>query len=296
MDIAAQISAAWADHGNHPDAVLERLPALASAVRAPADVAALTRFLRHFLGEERSDWSGCLALCTTALQDAEPGPQLALAEGDRAVAAFLAGRSVVALAAQSRAAQHDPAQALAHLGRMQFHVATALIQSSHPDSSVDLALAALDLIDSLSEPTPVDRDLAIATNNFASWLIDHKRQPGDDKLMVETAVASHRLWLRAGTWVNHERAAYLLALVHNRLGHAHEARACAERGLAIIAEHGHEEVDEAFLRLALSQALRHLGNSAAADAELAQADALAAGFDESLKGWFAGERQRAVEG
>lgn len=296
MDFAAQISAAWADHGSHPTAVLERLPAMASAVRAPADVAALTRFLRHFVGEERGDWDHALVLCGDALKDAEPGPALALAEGDRAVVAFLAGRPVVALAAQSRAVQHEPAHGLAHLGRVQFHVATALIKGAHPDSSVDLALAALDLIDSLVEPTPVDRDLAIGTNNFASWLMDHKRQPGDDRLMVETAVASHRLWLRAGTWVNHERAAYLLALVHNRLGHAHDARACAERGLAIIAEHGAEEVDEAFLRLALSQAMRHLGNSAAAEAELARADALATGFDDSLKEWFAGERQRAVEG
>lgn len=293
MDLNAEISGAWAEHGDRPEAVLERLPTLVAAVQTPAHAAALTRFIRHFVGEERQDWPEALAMCTGAVSRAGPGPALALAEGDRAVAALLAGDAVTAMIAQGRGIQHDPANAAAHLGRIQFHAAAALLQSPRPAGALELARAALDLLACIDGASPVDRDLAIGTNNLCNWLREQPRAPETDALMVAVAQASLALWGRAGTWVNQERALYGLALVYDRLERHAEAQEHAERGLQIIAANGADEVDEAFLRLSLSRSLRLQGEDDASRAELGRADALAAAFDAGLKSWFDGERARA---
>lgn len=294
ISISKQIEWAWAEHGTSPDVVLAQIPEMAQHVTAPAEIARLAKLIRHFVGEERGEWRHAADLCAVALDNAVGGVELALAEGELAICELVCNREALALAALCRALAHDPANGVAHTARINLLVAAGLM-GAHKAGGRQLAGAALALAASLQTPSDVDRELAIAANNFGSFLLDHKREPEDDQLMIDAAVAANHLWLKAGNWVNHERAAYLLALVYNRLGRAHEARAAAIRGLDLIAANGKEEVDEAFLRLALCQALRRLGNGPVAEAELVTADALAASFDPSLREWYAGERQRAQD-
>jgi len=98
------------------------------------------------------------------------------------------------------------------------------------------------------------------------------------------------LWNRAGTWVNHERADYLCALVFNRLGEFAKALEAAERGRLLIETHGSEDVDHAFLMLESVQALFGLERREEGASWLRQAAAIAEGWDDqSLKDWFAGK-------
>jgi hypothetical protein len=119
--------------------------------------------------------------------------------------------------------------------------------------------------------------------------------PGDAEaaLMLRAAEAALHFWRRHGTPVNQPRAHFLLALVHNKLGQGAPAQAHALAGLQLIASNEPAPVDETFLRLALAHALQLLGDAAASQQALADADAMAAAFeDEGLHTWYAQERAR----
>ncbi|MDO9460055.1 MAG: hypothetical protein Q7N95_08065, partial [Alphaproteobacteria bacterium] len=114
--------------------------------------------------------------------------------------------------------------------------------------------------------------------------------------MTLAAVCSQQLWQRIGTWVHDERALYLRALVASALGHATEALAHAEAGLALIDAHDsadEQTVDRAFLSLEAAFALQRLGRRDEAAKHHACADRLAAGFgDSGLQTWFADRAAR----
>jgi hypothetical protein len=85
-----------------------------------------------------------------------------------------------------------------------------------------------------------------------------------------------------------------MASVHNRVADWAKALAAADAGLATIAANGEEKVDEAFLQLARSLALRGLGEGAAADEALEAADALAEDWEEGLRSWYGEQRGKSL--
>jgi hypothetical protein len=114
--------------------------------------------------------------------------------------------------------------------------------------------------------------------------------------MASTAELAQRLWLRAGTWVHHERACYQRATVANTLGEPHRARVHAQEGLALLEANdsaGEEFVDRAFLELELAHANDRLGLDGEGAAARDRAQALAARFeDEGLARWFGSRKER----
>ena len=151
-------------------------------------------------------------------------------------------------------------------------------------------------IATLAAGTPFDTQLAAGLNNATSRLLDinpDAREPVDREALQSGAAQALRFWQAAGTWVNHERALYLVTLVANRVGAYAQARDAAHEALELIAANGNEDVDRAFLLLQLSGAQQRLGEAAASRAALRDAKAIAATWTEAgLSDWFAAEEAR----
>ena len=158
----------------------------------------------------------------------------------------------------------------------------------------DLALSAA----VLEQGTPFDTQLASGLNNATSRLLDIN--PDLDERVVRDALLTGaaqalRFWQAAGTWVNHERALYLVTLAANRVGAYKTARDAARQALDLIAANGTEDVDRAFLLLQLCGAQQRLGDDAAGRAALREAKAIAATWTEAwLTEWFAAEQARLL--
>lgn len=133
--------------------------------------------------------------------------------------------------------------------------------------------------------------LAAACNTVAQDLREGRR--GDaarDAFMIELAEASKALWASAGTWVNVERADWLLARCHAALGQGAPALSHARACLALVEQHaGEPEADDFeffFAHEALAWAQRAAGDATGEAAEVARMQArLAAIADDSLKPW-----------
>ena len=150
----------------------------------------------------------------------------------------------------------------------------------------------------LDRSNPSDRSMAVANNNLANELVEsEKLDPKGAQLMVECAEAALMFWKRCGTWVNEERALYLLALVQNRQGSHQAGLQAAQSALRVIKKNGEEPVDEAFIRLAASVAFIGVSDIESAREQLAHADALVESWsDESLVSWYQNERAKVPLG
>jgi hypothetical protein len=301
----ALLDEAQACHDDDPARGAELLrridPAGLPAERLPG----LAFLLNHVLGEKLGAWGEAHAMFDPLLRaagDDKPAPVL---WRQAAVAAGLAGdgdtasRHAAALAGATGATAEQAGEVVA-LTQAMFRVPSlAASEAAH------LVSAALSVFTSpawRAQPTPLDAAVASCTNNIASGLIERPAPDLQDAALraatQEAAQVAEHFWHRAGTWVQHERAAYLRALVANAIGDATEARDHALRALALIdandTEHA-ENVDRAFLLLEQSRACRALGLEAETQATLAQADALAAQFgDPGLDDWYAKLRATSV--
>ena len=163
------------------------------------------------------------------------------------------------------------------------------------DAGVVIA-AANRLAGALGDEAASHRSMAVANNNLASELVEAEELDADQAgMMLDCAEAAHTFWKRCGTWVNEERALYLLALVNNRVANHAAGLEFAQAALGVIAANGEEPVDEAFVRLAAATSKIGLVDVASAKEHLATADGLAKEWsDESLVAWFKGERRKVA--
>lgn len=272
-----------------------RLARELEAVGLPAPPPLWRRFLdlsNHTIGEHLGDWPRARRLADRLLEGQTPDPATASAWAKLAAARFLAGDPTAALVAETVcvAAAADVRGALIDC---RMALATALIGSKRVAEGAALYESMLELAAGASGHAS-DRAIAVASNNLASELVEQAaRSEGQDRLMRKAADAGLTFWRRCGTWVNEERALYLLALVANALGEPRQALDHIEASLALIAANGDEPIDVAFLTLARANALARLGDAEGHRRDLAAADADATGWDDpGLKAWYAEERSR----
>jgi hypothetical protein len=289
------------------DACHDEDPAAAAALLRTLDIVALPEarrpslafLLNHVLGEKLSLWADAHERQQALLSLAEPTPVLLR---QAAVAARQAGDAAEARSltvALANASQADAVQAeqLVALAAASF-AAPALPASA----AGELSLRALQALESAawSQPGPLDAAAAGACNNLASGLSE--RSAADlahatvRAALDRAAQCSQRLWLRAGTWVHHERSCYLRALASQALGEPHRALEHAREGLALLDANDsarEQDVDRAFLELELAHACRRLGLQAEANAANERAQTLAAAFgDASLTQSFESRRAK----
>jgi hypothetical protein len=288
------IEGGWDYHDTESERLAVELEAAAAAgsVRA-ADQVSFLRLAGHVIGEHLSDWPRARRLAERVLDGEAPCAETAKAWAHLSLARLLAGDAVAAAEAELvfLAALGDDFRG--GLIELRFMLVAALVSGRRTEEATGLYAAALGLAEALGEAAP-HRAIAVASNNLASELVEQQaRTEAEDALMLRAAGAAHAAWARCGTWVNEERALYLKALVANALGDPPQALAHADAALALIAANGDQPIDAAFLTLARARAHHLAGDATAAAAELAQADAGAADWDDDdLKDWFAIERAK----
>jgi len=294
---------AQACHDDDPALAADLLRRLDPAALGPERWPGLAFLYNHVLGEKLGDWPEAHALFDPLLCAAGEAPPLALWR-QAATAARLAGdEAAAARFSDALAAAAGTSARLA--GDVVAFSATMYRAPTLPLAAAAAAVAlAAGEFEALSwQPAnPLDGAVAACANNIASGLLERPaaelQQPLLRTTLDDTARLAERFWLRAGTWVHHERAAYLRAMVANALGDAPRARDHALRALALLDEHDAdraEQVDRAFIELERARAGRDMGLHDEAQGAQELADALAAQFDDAgLDAWFA--RRRAELG
>lgn len=251
------------------------------------------RLSNHTIGEHLADWPRARMFAETVRRAKQDESLSATFCANLAVARFMAGAEIEAQQAEieSLLAADDPV--VAYLSTKSL-LANALAGSRRfVDAGMVIATTNRLAFD-YEGASASDRGMAVANNNIANDLLEYEDlDVNGTRLMLECAEAALTFWKRCGTWVNEERALYLLVLVNNRVGNHLAGCEFAKTALAVIAENGEEAVDEAFIRLALGSAYSGLGDIASARTQLARADALVKLWsDESLVSWYQSERAK----
>jgi hypothetical protein len=279
-------------HDGEPERAATGLRSLDAAGLPAGRLPLLGFLLLHVIGEKLGAWAEAADRLDALVRARQDAPLAVVAHA--AAAARLAERSpnpaLEALAAAGGAAE---ARTLVALGALGWR----------PPADDAAFAGELERLATESERYeangPLNQRLAIAFNNTTSSLLDRAAEtvplPTASALRAG-ADAALRFWTAAGTWVNHERALYLRALVANRVGDFASARDDCRQALAIIAAHGGEDVDRAFLLLQLAGALTRLGEAIEGQAALAEARGVAAAWDdEGLANWFRQEHDRLFD-
>ena len=280
MDFDSFIAQAWTDHATDPAAVAARLlPQGLPQVTEAARIVPLAHLAHHVLGQHLGRWQdgiqlqqqlAALPCCPAhgdtpaALRRFKASLQLAAGmDGDLATMAPSDRIRVTAMAAASLA-EHDTARASALLHQ-----------------AVDDAQSAV-----LPEKDPSARAIAANANNIAGAL-EEKPQitPAERELMIVAAQVAGRFWRQAGTWLEHERAEYRLALCWLRAGDPARARRHAQQCLDIVAAHQGPALEQFFGWVVLGRVEQATGNTPGHTQALAQAEAAFAALADDDKGW-----------
>ena len=247
----------------------------------------------HTIGEHLGDWPRARRFAEAVREATADQPGEAGFGAHLAVARYMDGDTVAAQQAEIEcvgAAEH-PVDA--YLTVKSFLAGALAGTGRFADAGVVIA-AANRLAEGLGDVATSNRSMAVANNNLASELVESDELDSDQaRLMVGCAQAAHTFWLRCGTWVNEERALYLLALVNNRVEGYRAGLEHAQAALDVIAANGEDPVDEAFIQLAAARSHIGLSDTASAKEHLATADELAEAWTEpSLTTWYEGERRK----
>lgn len=289
---AAELDEIERIHDEQPAAAAARLRAIDPTTLPPA-CAPLAAFLfNHVLGERLGAWPEAAAQIARMRMHLGDAPVAVLVHA--AVADELAGdRASTARAALVAASAPAAAECAIGLRRLAF-TQGGMAAGAFAAALLDLAQAAA----ALTPAAPLDGQIAAGLNNATSCLLDFDAaDPAVCVALDQGAAQALRFWRSAGTWVQHERALYLVALVANRIGAHAQARDAAREALDLIAAHGPEDVDRAFLLLQLAGASAQLGDGDTRRAAHAEARSIAAGWNEQwLTQWFATEEAKLFGG
>lgn len=264
------IDAAWDAHTTDPHGVAARLAdAKPLLEREPAQLGAFLMFAEHLLLGHLADPDALEPWLAMAAAHPDAAPAL---ERARLAAHLLRGGELVAGA-------QPPALQVRALGT----ATNGLAARGDIAHARRLLAGAAALARAPGAPPDTLKALAACYNNLASALLDGPRAPQSDALMMEAAHASRDTWQDAGTWLNVERAEYLLALCAAALGDGAKARVHAETCLSICAENGADAFERFFGHEALARAQLARGDRAAAQSVLPAMQALLPAIDDASR-------------
>jgi len=284
----AEVSALMQVHDADLVGAAARLRAIAPSTLEVDDLASYSWLVNHVIGEKGHDWPGARALLE-ALPALAGQPPVVLR--NRAVACAMSGAAL-----QAWQAEAELAQALG-CGPSLAAVAVRLGALQHLAGTADPVLVAANLvpcvqaIEAAPAGGPVLAMAARAINNTLSGWLEHPQPATTDPAVAASMSRAARCcktaWQHAGTWMQVERADYLIALVANALADWETAAHAARDGINTIEANGSEDVDRAFLLLELARARHGMGEGEAARIARDASFALAERFDEpGLREWF----------
>ncbi len=276
----AFLDQAWSDHGDRPRDVAERLEQGYALIESEDQIAPFARLLAHVDGEHLARWRDGVA----RLERLRRHPRWS-DDGDGPV---FVRRLIAALEVASGAAP-DPALDAADRAHAHAVAAAAMIAQNKIATAIGHLQTALAAAASgLPERDPAVRALAVAANNLAAALEEKSpRDAGETVAMLAAARASREFWARAGTWLETQRAEYVLAKCHLAAGDAPMAQDHAAQCAAICERHGADAFERFFAQSVLALANRACGNddrhAHAKAAALAQYARLEAGQSPSCE-------------
>jgi hypothetical protein len=260
--IAEFIDRAWDEHVNDSAGVAARfVDAMPLLEREPSHTAAFVGTVEHVLLAHLGDadamqpWLARLAPLAEQQADARPAIERA-----RLAARLLRGEG-------------DPADAPAAL-RVRAHgtAANGCVVRGEAARARELLMSGQAVAREAGDAESL-KAFAASCNNLARELLDRPadapRTAAFDALMMEAATLSRSTWAEAGTWMNLERAEYLLALCAALLGDTAQALGHARSCLAICEANDADAFERFFAHQALGEAARSGGDAAAARDALA---------------------------
>lgn len=254
MALDTLIQTAWAEHGDHPDAVAEKLTGAPALLEKASQVAPLTRVVVHVYGEHLGRWADGIALLeSVARRSGCDAPGAATIARSIATLRFASGdRSALDDFAGEERAQGLAAAATILAGRYQL------------TEAIDVFSAALRLAEAgVPDGSPLLGALAVAGNNLAVTLENRPaRSERERDGMVAAAEAGLNYWKRAGTWLEEERAEYRLARSLLKAGRAADAVAAAARCVAVCEKNDAPPFERFFAHAILALARRAGGDEA----------------------------------
>ena len=284
-DVDETLARLQRDHDRDPDGAAVALRAIPAAAVPREQMSRYTFLLNHVLGEKLGAWDEVQAIYRATIGNLE-GLALPALRNLAAAAALSGDRDAArkATACLGHAAGLDESQAALVVDMAK------IMYGAHERADEFTRLCGIAM--GWDEATEADSLVASMANNIVSAWLEMPalawRSPAVARAMEEGARASRHFWFKAGTWVQKERADYLVAMTMNRLGKHDAARAHCLAAIAAIEDGGNQDVDLAFIALELAFAEDRLGNDTAAGAARARAQALASAFDdEALRQWFA---------
>jgi hypothetical protein len=249
-------------HDGEPNRAAELLEANLGLVNNAEEAERFTALTNHIFGENQNEWARAASLNRRAVERIATSPSARGAVENLSVSHFMAGDLADGLATELEAVRCAGHDGLACAIAIRLRVALFLLERGERITSIALFAAAARLARSLDRQTVCDRTVAKMANNMAAALLEiTDRTHPEDEALEQGALAARDFWLKCGTWENHERADYLLALVYNALRRHDLAHEVARRGLATIDENGREDADRAFLMVEVAHAARHLGST-----------------------------------
>jgi hypothetical protein len=227
MGFESFLSEAWAEHGEQPAAIAERLASSLALVQETAQIPRYAQLVAHVFGEHLGEWQPGLALLAalSALPACTPG-----GEAEAAI------RRLSAALRLARGDDNHDASALSRSeqARVFALAAAALTGRGQTTRAGQLFEDALELAGALANDDPAQRALAVTGNNLAAELEEKsERTSSERELMLLAARAARARWELAGTWLEVERAENRLAHSCLAAGELLAARAHASECLAI---------------------------------------------------------------
>ncbi|MDW5416379.1 hypothetical protein R6242_07310 [Iodobacter sp. CM08] len=245
----AFIQTAWADHGDHPQDVANRLANTMPVPQSPAQTLALARLICHVYGEHLAQWQqGIDLLNTLSATDTVAADAIRL---NCAILSYASGQSTV-LATLNAAEQAHVLANTSSIWAAQGAIEGAIEQFSQ----------ALTIAEPL--PTTVHRALAIAGNALACTLEErHPRHAAETSAMILAAQSALKYWQLAGTWLEVERAHYRLCRSLLQAEHAEAALSSAQNCLDVCLQNKAPAFELFFAHAILAIAQSKRGNSEA---------------------------------
>ena len=198
------------------------------------------RLSNHTIGEHLNDWPRALRLVDKAIAANRTHEPDSATWMQLAIAGYMNAELSLATAAEINCLQTSKDAMTAYV-TLKSYLASSLVGSGRIDEAAAV-LKALNVFASESGASmPFDRAIAIANNNIANELLEAPDpDPEVTKLMLECANTTLVFWKRCGTWINEERALYLLASVHNTAKQHQTALDYALKALEVIHANGVE--------------------------------------------------------
>lgn len=269
MSLDDFLDAAWNDHAADPRGVAARLadatPGLADA---PEQLGPFVQFAEHLLLGHLGD----VAAMERVLAAAEP---LAAARPD-VQPTLQRARFAAQLLQDEQAPPGDLPPAL------QVRALGTAVSGQAERGDLDRAGRLLERATRIGREAGGDalKALAAACNNAASQRLDGPREPAADAWMLDTARQARGHWADAGTWMNVERADYLVARCAAAAGDAATAAVHAQACLDACLAHDADAFERFFAHEAIADARLAAADRAGAAASVETMRDLLAAIDD----------------